>query len=341
MSTLFPHLLGNGHTKSRIAADIRRGTFLHGCVLEAPKGTETYRIAVEIAAAIACKEKKNNDAPLPCGRCDSCAKILADNCIDVITVEKEDKATIGVAKIRDLMPNVILSPSELDAKVYIIKEADKMTEEAQNSLLKILEEPPVPETYFILCAENSEALLPTVISRAPIIRLNAPERNEVCDILVRETGVGRREALCAATIAENSISLAKEIINESAEGKHKKELYEHARTLTQMLAEKKTKPDLILCASALPQKKEDTTEILRLIYAALRDIIAVKRYRDASTDFYQTADEARIPAKKMTVRSAIAVSNAVSEALAALEKNASPKNVMLSFVLSAHNSVFG
>ena len=108
-----------------------------------------------------------------------------------------------------------------------------------------------------------------------------------------------------------------------------------------MLAEKKTKPDLILCASALPQKKEDTTEILRLIYAALRDIIAVKRYRDASTDFYQTADEARIPAKKMTVRSAIAVSNAVSEALAALEKNASPKNVMLSFVLSAHNSVFG
>jgi DNA polymerase-3 subunit delta' len=310
-------------------------------VLEAPKGTETYRIAVEIAAAIACTEKKHTDAPLPCGRCDSCVKILSDNCIDVITVEKEDKATIGVQKIRDLMPNVILAPSELEAKVYIINEADRMTEEAQNSLLKILEEPPVAETYFILCAENSEALIPTIISRAPVIRLNAPDRNAVCEILVRETGVGRKEALEAAAMAENSVCFAKEVINESAEGKRKKELYERARTMTEMLAEKKSKAELILLVSSFPQKKDDVTEILRLIYAGVRDIIAVKRYKEASTDLYPTAEDARVPAKRMTVRSAIAVSDAVSEALAALEKNASPKNVMLSFALSAHNAVFG
>ncbi len=341
MSTLFPHLLGNEHTKKLMAADIRRGTFLHACVLEAPKGTETYRIAVEIAAALACTEKKYADSPLPCGKCPNCTKILSDNCIDVITVEKEDKATIGVQKIRDLMPNVILAPSELEAKVYIINEADKMTEEAQNSLLKILEEPPVAETYFILCAENSEALLPTIISRAPVMRLNAPDRNEVCDILMRETGVSRKEALSAAAIAENSVYFAKEVINESAEGKRKISLYNHARTLTEMLAEKKPKAELILYTSSLPQKKDETTEILRLIYAGLRDIIAVKRYKEASTDLYPSAEDARIPAKRMTVRSAIAVSNAVSEALAALEKNASPKNVMLSFILSAHNAVFG
>lgn len=341
MSTLFPHMLGNEHTKKLMAADIRRGTFLHACVLEAPKGTETYRIAVEIAASIACAERKRTEAPLPCGKCQSCAKILSDNCIDVITVDRDDKATIGVQKIRDLMPNVILAPSELEAKIYIINEADKMTEEAQNSLLKILEEPPVAETYYILCAENSEALLPTIISRAPVMRLNAPDRREVCDILMRETGVDRQKAMYAAAVAENSVYYAKEVINESADGKRKISIYSHARTLTEMLAEKRSKAEIILYISSLPQKKDETTEILRLIYAGLRDIIAVKRYREASTDLYPTAEDALIPAKKMTVRSAVAVSNAVSEALSALEKNASPKNVMLSFALSAHNAVFG
>ena len=340
MSTLFPHMLGNEHTKKLMAADIRRGTFLHACVLEAPKGTETYRIAVEIAAAIACSEKKHSEKPLPCGMCESCAKILTDNCIDVMTVDREDKATIGVQKIRDLMPNVILSPSELEAKIYIINEADRMTEEAQNSLLKILEEPPVAETYFILCAENSEALLPTIISRAPVMRLNAPDRREVCDILMRDTGVSRKEALYAAAVAENSVFFAKEVLSETAEGKHRTAIYSHARTLTEMLAEKKQKSELILYISSLPQKKDETTEILRLIYAGLRDIIAVKRYKEAPTDLYPTAEEALIPAKRMTVRSAVAISGAVTEALSALEKNASPKNVMLSFALSAHN-VFG
>ena len=258
-----------------------------------------------------------------------------------MTVDREDKATIGVQKIRDLMPNVILSPSELEAKIYIINEADRMTEEAQNSLLKILEEPPVAETYFILCAENSEALLPTIISRAPVMRLNAPDRREVCDILMRDTGVSRKEALYAAAVAENSVFFAKEVLSETAEGKHRTAIYSHARTLTEMLAEKKQKSELILYISSLPQKKDETTEILRLIYAGLRDIIAVKRYKEAPTDLYPTAEEALIPAKRMTVRSAVAISGAVTEALSALEKNASPKNVMLSFALSAHNAVFG
>ena len=339
MKNLFPHLLGNGHTKKLMAEDIRKGTFLHACILEAVKGAGVEDVAFDIAAALACTRK--DSGKLPCGACPSCRKIEGRTCVDVITVDKGDKATIGVDKIRAMKQDAVLTPSELDCKIYVLKEAERLTEEAQNALLKLLEEPPVENTYFILCTENAEALLPTVRSRAPVTRLTPPERDEVCRALTEERPVSREDALLAAAIAENGIALAREVLDGTDEGKRKTELYNHARRLTEMLAEKKSKTEIILYISSLSAKKEEATEILRLIYSGLRDIIAVKRCQDCTTDLYQTPEHVRRYAGKMTVRSAVRISDAVSEALVSLEKNASPKTVLLAFAVSAHNAVFG
>ncbi|MBQ7010756.1 MAG: hypothetical protein IJN63_03530 [Clostridia bacterium] len=341
MSNLFPHLLGNEHLKELIAADIRRGTFLHACILESEKGNGIEDSALDIAAAIACKNKESDLYSLPCGRCPSCEKILNRNCIDMITIDKGDKASIGVDRIRELKQNTVLSASELDCKIYMILEADKMTEEAQNALLKILEEPPIEETYFLLCTENSEALLPTVRSRAPVMRLTPPTRSVTAAIIEAEFGVGSEEAYRAATAAGNGIALAREIIRGTDDGKARIKAYDQARAITEMLATKRSKSDIILYISSLSLKKEEATEILRLIYSGLRDIIAVKRCRDIATDLYPTAEEARKYAGRITARGAVAISDAVSNALSSLDKNASPKNVMLAFAVEAHNALFG
>jgi len=341
VSNLFPHLLGNEHLKELIAADIRRGTFLHACVFEAEKGSGMESAVLDVAAALACKNKKSEQLSLPCGKCPSCEKILSHNCIDVATVDKGEKASIGVDKIREMKQSTVLSASELDCKIYMILEADKMTEEAQNALLKILEEPPISETYFLLCTDNSEALLPTVRSRAPVMRITPPSRKAVADLLMSEFGISREEAMNTAAAAGNGIALSRGILKGTEDGKARAKAYGHARAITEMLAAKRSKSDIILYISPLSLKKEEATEILRLIYAGLRDIIAVKRCKEPSTDLYPTAEEARRYAGSMTARGAVSISDAVSDALSSLEKNASPKNVMLSFAVRAHNALFG
>ena len=98
-------------------------------------------------------------------------KISKNICSDVIWLnQKNNKNSIGVDDIRKIKNDAIIKPVECQSKIYILKNAHKMTEQAQNALLKTIEEPP-PCVYFILLCDNSAKLLNTVISRSRIIKL--------------------------------------------------------------------------------------------------------------------------------------------------------------------------
>jgi DNA polymerase III delta prime subunit len=109
--------------------------------------------------------------------------VLAGIHPDVITVERETddkggkKREIYVGRIRALVSDAQVMPNEAGAKVYVIKDADCMNIPAQNAMLKLLEEPP-KSAMFILCAENSENLLPTVRSRCAMLRRNAEGKED-------------------------------------------------------------------------------------------------------------------------------------------------------------------
>ena len=119
-----------------------------------------------------------------------CVSILGDNlknkikkntCSDIIWInQKDNKNSIGVDEIRSINNDVIMKPVECKSKIYILKNAQKMTEQAQNALLKIIEEPP-PYVYFILLCDNSEKLLDTVKSRARTISLVYKKSNKITD----------------------------------------------------------------------------------------------------------------------------------------------------------------
>ncbi len=169
MKRSMTEIVGNDDLKSRLASDILAGTLSHACIIEGARGTGKHTIARMCAAALACTEKSNTDKPIPCLCCYDCKKVLEGKSPDLIFIGSEGKATIGVDAIRFLREDVHTVPNDLDHKIYVIEDADKMTPQAQNALLLTLEEPPEYVRFFLLC-ENAGLLLETIRSRAPVHR---------------------------------------------------------------------------------------------------------------------------------------------------------------------------
>ena len=136
----------------------------HAYMLVGPEGPERDAAARRLAAALLCPAEN-----APCGQCRDCRKVLEGVHPDVSRVgreqgEKERRGQILVGQIRAMTADAALAPNEAARKVYIIDEAERMNGQAQNALLKALEDPP-GHACFILCTAAADGLLPTVRSR--------------------------------------------------------------------------------------------------------------------------------------------------------------------------------
>ncbi len=159
----------------------------HAYLLVGPDGPERDDQAKRLAAALLCRTPRNGE---PCGVCRDCQKVLDGVHPDIISIERQinDKGKLRpeilVDQVREAAADAAVAPNEAERKVYLIREADRMNEKAQNALLKALEDPP-GHACFILCAEAADALLPTVRSR--VVRRGVdtgenalPELTELC-----------------------------------------------------------------------------------------------------------------------------------------------------------------
>lgn len=187
----FPSFYGNEAALDALRSGIAMGKVAHAYLLEGPRGSGKYTLAQLTAAAICCTDSER----APCRRCRACKTILATpiQSPDVRTLgreenearatttedEREDtkqsskkkaKKSIGVEAVRMLKDDAYMLPTELEKKIYIIAGAERMTVQAQNALLKILEEPPASVVFFLLC-ESRNALLPTIRSRVQSLRM--------------------------------------------------------------------------------------------------------------------------------------------------------------------------
>lgn len=139
-------------------------------------GSELQRTALARLAAkmIVC----SNQERTPCGACENCRKADEEIHPDIITVTKpDDRKSFAKADVKKMVADAYLTPNDSDKKVYIISEVQQMTEESQNLLLKILEEPP-SYTAFILTSYTANAVIGTVLSRVSRIRLGKSEETE-------------------------------------------------------------------------------------------------------------------------------------------------------------------
>lgn len=151
------------------AEAIRRGEpgpgMTHAWLVTGPPGSGRSTAATAFAAALACPEDG-------CGVCDTCrtAPLGAHPDVDVITAPG---LTYGVSEARDLVARASMSPISSPWHAIVVEDADRLTEQAVNVLLKALEEPP-PHTVWILCAPSVEDVLPTIVSRARHVPLRTP-----------------------------------------------------------------------------------------------------------------------------------------------------------------------
>ena len=211
----FQDIIGQDRIKEHLRSALSTGKVSHAYILNGEKSSGKEFIAKVLAMALQC-EKGGVE---PCQECRSCRQALSGNQPDIIRVIHEKPNTISVDDIREQVnSDVGVKPYSSARKVYIINEAEKMTAQAQNALLKTLEEPPEYAVLLLLTA-NVDALLPTILSRcvqlnmkpAPdmLVRkylceqLQVPDyKAEVCVAFARGN-VGRAKALASSEDFEN------------------------------------------------------------------------------------------------------------------------------------------
>ncbi len=163
-------LEGNPRLKAQLAQQMGGEGLSHAYIIAGRPGTGRHRLAKAMAAAALCT---TGGLSAPCGQCPQCKKAMADTHPDVISVG-EDKALL-VDEIRDLRSDVYIRPNEGIRKIYILWNSDKMKEQPQNALLKVVEEGP-SYALFLLMADNEGGILPTLRSRSELLSLApAPE----------------------------------------------------------------------------------------------------------------------------------------------------------------------
>ncbi len=173
----------------------------HCFLLSGATATARRDTAVYIAAAIECRAPTR-----PCGKCRDCRKAAENLHPDILYTEAGGKsATVRLDDVRMIRETSVLPPGEGAARVYIVPEADKLRPDGQNSLLKIIEEPP-EHVYIILCADSRASLLPTVLSRLYEINLGAAQA-DISD-KTRQKAAGVCSEAAAAICGGDAFALA-------------------------------------------------------------------------------------------------------------------------------------
>ena len=160
-------LAGNPRLKEQLSQRGEGRGLSHAYILSGPAGSGRHTLGRILAAAMVCAGRGGK----PCGICAPCKKVFGDIHPDVAVIAGLDGKPINVDQIRALRTDAHIRPNEGERKVYLLEGADRMRAEAQNAMLKLLEEGP-KYAAFLLIAENGGGLLQTVRSRCEELTLS-------------------------------------------------------------------------------------------------------------------------------------------------------------------------
>jgi DNA polymerase-3 subunit delta' len=181
-------VIGQDKILSLLNYGLKTNAIAHAYLLVGPRHVGKGTLAINLAQALNC------DGPeVPCGECRSCQRIRDGKHADVTPIGLDSRTEIGIDDIRGLQRLANLPPYEGKCKVFIIDEAEYLSTEAANSLLKILEEPP-PRVAWLLLASEEKRLLPTIISRCQRLELKPVPSERVQEVLVDSYNVDADKA---------------------------------------------------------------------------------------------------------------------------------------------------
>ena len=340
-------IIGHRRLTMLLARAIARESLPPTLLFVGPPGVGKWTVARAAAQAANCLDPSTRVSPASqdsrslragphtelaidaCGKCRACDRIARGVHVDVFRVEPDEKASIKIDVIREVLSHTSFRPFEGKRRFVLIREADTLLHEAQNALLKSLEEPP-PGTSFILTTAVPGALLPTVRSRCMRLRFGRLTSSDVAAALVRDHDRSEDEASEAAPLADGSIGQALALTDNDLTA-----LRDLAFRLLQQTSGRADTQTRVQAAASLhsiaPKKdrsREDVAVLLRLMASMLRDLEAINAGADRAVlaNPVLVGDlESLAPA--FTGDRARDAFGAVDRALAALERNAGTKVV--------------
>jgi DNA polymerase-3 subunit delta' len=340
---LLRDIIGHRRLTTLIARAIERQSLPPTLLFAGPPGVGKWAVARATAQAVNCLDpstllspasQDSNSLRAPygvdaCGKCRACDRVARGVHVDVLALEPDERASIKIDVVREMLGRTSFRPFEGKRRLVLIREADTLEPQAQNALLKSLEEPP-PGTMFILTTAVPGALLPTVRSRCMRLRFGRLTSAEVAAALVRDHDRSEAEAHDAAPLADGSVGQALALADNDLTA-----LRDSAMRLLQQTAGRADTQTRLQAATALvagSSKKERTREdlavLLRLTASMLRDLEAINAGADRAVLANPViADELEPLARAFSGDRARAAFGAVDRALTALERNAGTKVV--------------
>ena len=260
--------VGNAAAKALLSSRIDAGTFPHAILIEGPVGSGRRTLARLLAAAAVCEAGSER----PCGRCPACHKSFTANHPDITELGGDGESrSFHIDAVRNLREEVYIRPNEAPVRVFLLYNVQNMTEQAQNSLLKVLEEPP-PHVRFVLTCEQRHQLLETVRSRVFTVSIGDVSAEQAVSVLHRRLPDVPLEQLSrAAALWNGNIGQA---LNGLSDGS-----YNQVLTLLSDVAAAITAPTefaLLKATAPLEKQKEQVTAILSGLQLIFRDALVCR-----------------------------------------------------------------
>ena len=331
---------GHGSLLTLLSRAIERSSLPQSLIFSGPEGVGKRLAAIGLAQTINCLNRSAGDVfPVDaCGVCPACRRITQGNHPDVIVAERG----INLEGMRGLIETAGYRPFEGRHRVFILDDADRLSSEIQNALLKTLEEPP-PSSSFVLVTSRPELLLITVRSRCPMLRFGRLPAGDVERLLTEKHGLDAARAREAALAGEGSVGRA--LVEASDEGAATRDLVEQALQVVQSArgpADKLRAAGMLLepgetksrprgkggrIVSKAQGERDLLGSRLAALNATLRDLAAVGIGARADTLSSTPSHALQTLVKGFGAQRLLTAFDAVGQAQQALDRNVSPKTV--------------
>ena len=301
----FSEIVGHEQIKEHMQAAIRDKKPFHAYLFQGEEGVGKEALARTFAAGLQCQSESTDK---PCKECVSCRQMESGNQPDVIWVTRE-KASLGVDEIREQLCNTMdIKPFSSPYKIYLVPEAEKMTEAAQNALLKTIEEPP-EYGIVILMTSNISALLPTIQSRCLTMEFRPLSTAVVESFVKGHCQVPDYQARASAAFAQGNLGKAMRYAKSEDFIERKDHIISLLRHVEQM-----DLSEMLAVIKDLGTRKDEVRDYIDLMVLWYRDVLLFKATKDINQLLFQ--DEASYISREASHRSY----EKIEEILQAFEK---------------------
>ena len=267
----FKDVVGHKDILKYISSAVENNRVSHAYILNGERGSGKKMLANLFAMTLLCETRDNE----PCGKCHSCKQAESGNHPDIIRVTHEKPNSISVDDIRTQVNNTVdIKPYQGPYKVYIIPQADMMTPQAQNAILKTIEEPP-SYAVFLLLTENAETLLPTINSRCVMLKLRNIKDTLIKKYLMENLEIPDYKADMCTAFAQGNMGRAIMLANSD----HFNEIREEAVQLLKHISEMELN-EIVAAVKNISVYKLEITDYLDIIMIWYRDVLLYKATKE-------------------------------------------------------------